>query len=864
MGDPALVPYPKKLEKTGIRYRLTASQANAVLVVSDTAGIQGENAARFIAGEVLAIAGIALPIIRASALRGSGTTWGFPGGGSSFETAVVLAGREDVSLLQSLGVDGDGAGGLGPAWELEPKEQGYSIRCLGGAIVCVAHDSDGLMAAAATIVQMLEFRDGALACDGMNVDDWPDIPYRGAWVWTQNFLHIEDRERIIAFLRWCAAHKLNYLLFHYDGGGEGVPFPRALPVQEDWRIDRFNDTIELAQSYGIKASLVMPHFLQNWQGILGLSDDEKREGFREGNEVLCPSLDTTFSVYRELISVCLTIFPKLDGLWFHVSEAWACSCSECEAKGGFLAVESSFHARVFEYARALRPGLDIGLWRGHTPLARYNEPDYVILCPWRYQNGEENLVVLSRNGCPVDDEQLFRTPNPKAFTMNSMGFPGIPYEYEPISEIARINRLCWEKGCSYVFPMWVSSLVFFTDGCLGARAACAEFSWNARGEVSDHRERFCRRTYGEGFLELAVEAHRFIEGYTVGMLNNFWGLLGTPGWSVVELVFSKPDYGKDFLEDSGAGFRDLLAKCLTAAERIRAYPDADEVLAKLERLERTLRFWHHGGAEYLLNVVKGAEFLKGAMIYHHNFGDTGRAQNYLDQARGRFGDALQVLVSAYAEAGYTEDAFDSPEWRRTLVLGGYTISQERLWISDLVKALETDPYGTPAPCAAKVVQYRIPFPLDYNRRNLVAPPSTRLPLRGISMPGQGPEESRVAEQLLTSRAPATWLSSPETGWPVVITVDFGQIRYVNGVCLIQAHANVEDMTRGYEIELSSDGKSWEVVASNSLLPISGAVQTTKFPPRVAQAMRIRLVSSHGGDKGRVGIAGLGAYQPWLE
>ena len=104
--------------------------------------------------------------------------------------------------------------------------------------------------------------------------------------------------------------------------------------------------------------------------------------------------------------------------------------------------------------------------------------------------------------------------------------------------------------------------------------------------------------------------------------------------------------------------------------------------------------------------------------------------------------------------------------------------------------------------------------------------------------------------------PNCWFCRDGATLPQVVTLTFEQPRQIERVKVVQADWVADHYrSRGFHVEVSSDGQSWTQVAEGSLKsPDAGEFTEVAFTPVTAAALRIVITSSYNSDGRPAGLA----------
>ena len=266
---------------------------------------------------------------------------------------------------------------------------GYRIS-VGNEIRLTAADSTGMNHAFATLLQLIERRDGKLFLPECEIEDAPDSEWRGVMLDVVRRYH--NPKYLFAVADLCWFYKLNRFQLHLTAD-QGVRFPfKSVPKavsEEYYTEEELTELNTYCKERGIVLvpELDMPGhftaFAAAYPELFGVTDQEGTI-----QKIMCAH-EPAFAALREMLAEIARVFP--DSPWIHIggdeaeTHSWSTSPqTQGYCKDNGLTDAAALYAHCV--ARAAKTVLDMGrvpvVWEGFAE--QYNDviPKETLVFAW--------------------------------------------------------------------------------------------------------------------------------------------------------------------------------------------------------------------------------------------------------------------------------------------------------------------------------------------------------------------------------------------------------------------------------------------------------------------------------------------------
>jgi len=336
----------------------------------------------------------------------------------------------------------EGKGGIEILYDdtLTKLEQ-YTIDASGDVVTVRTAGSDGLAAAFATLLQMIEKEDGVYTVPAAVIDDWAECNYRGLMLDLARQKHTMDQ--VLKFADMCFFYKVKHLHLHFiDSQSYTLPsdaFPR-LPT-EGWMYTK-EEIANLVKYADDREIIIIPEFEapgHSAQLILAepehfASTDNPRDG------IICAGKPGVFDKLDALIGEMCDMFPSSPYIHIGGDEAAISMWDRCSDCRRYMAENNISGVREL-YTHFICKMTDMVFKRGRIPMAWEGFP-------------KEGTEAISRDLIVFGWESYYHM----AYDLVEEGFDIINASWEPMYITKRENRQWTEydvlKWDVYSFINW--------------------------------------------------------------------------------------------------------------------------------------------------------------------------------------------------------------------------------------------------------------------------------------------------------------------------------------------------------------------------------------------------------------------------
>ena len=293
-----------------------------------------------------------------------------------------------------------------------------------------AADTEGILYALATVLQLTDVSLGQLKIQTVTVRDWPEKDYRSLMVDLSRQWHPFDK--LLKFVDICFFFKVKYLHLHFIDGLRYTLPSRVLPNLPTEGTHYSFEQIEILNAYARDRGIILvpeyecpghsyqciekyPDIFSDHAGgkALGSVLNEEGEIVRHRN-VICPSSQASVEATKALLKEMAEMFP--DSPYIHIGgdEAdvsfWN-ECDDCrrymEEQGleGVHELYSEYVGRIAAYVLSL--GRTPIVWEGFPKKGHERIPKETIVVAWEsyyhmaYDLLEEGFRVINASWSPL-------------------------------------------------------------------------------------------------------------------------------------------------------------------------------------------------------------------------------------------------------------------------------------------------------------------------------------------------------------------------------------------------------------------------------------------------------------------------------
>lgn len=371
----------------------------------------------------------------------------------------------------------------------------YTIDCGETVRVC-ASDNEGILYALASLLQLIEVKDGHIVMPRMCVEDYPDKEYRAFMIDLSRQWH--PFEKLLRYVDICFLYKIKYLQLHFiDTNIYSLPskvLPKLPTPSKHYSFEEIRRLNDYAKARGI---VLIPEyecpghgrvFYNSYPEIFGNHFDKEMGDFRynEGglkipvNDLICAGSEVCMQANKDLLKEISDMFP--DSPYLHIGgdeanvQLWE-ECSECKAYmeanqiDGCYDLYCDFVARIAEYVFSL--GKTPIVWEGFPASGAHRIPKDTIVVAWEsLYNLPQSLLDSGFRIINASWKPLYIVPPTYNAIPNARG----DCRWDAL-DIMRWNVYNWQNwnplSASYLNPITVQE----TDQVLGSMMCSWEMTY---------------------------------------------------------------------------------------------------------------------------------------------------------------------------------------------------------------------------------------------------------------------------------------------------------------------------------------------------------------------------------------------------
>ncbi len=381
--------------------------------------------------------------------------------------------------------------------------QGYTLAAGPDGIKVAAGGEDGLFFATRSILRLITSDKGDLRVPGLEITDWPDIPYRAAHYDTKH--HQDTAEYVRAFIRDLADYKYNLLIWEWEDkflypSHPEIGAPGAFTTAEMQEFTRYARKYHI-QIVPLVQGLGHVSFILKWPQFAHLRE------IPASNWEFCPLKDGSYELLFDLWKDAIAATPGSEFIHmgtdetYELGEGVKCGCAAKAAEIGRRGLMLTFVNRCTKFLQG--QGRRVMSWGGEYIAGDKQQPVKGLITA--EFSADPEIARASRDaGYPA----WVYDPN-----------PGIEHLFLPYLYTLRDNGQrtvgCLEKSYRTVAPAARSGLfegmvnTSWDDSGLHnlvwmlSWVNSAEYSWNGSAPGTDELlERFFAGRYGPGASDL--------------------------------------------------------------------------------------------------------------------------------------------------------------------------------------------------------------------------------------------------------------------------------------------------------------------------------------------------------------------------
>lgn len=298
---------------------------------------------------------------------------------------------------------GDGGIKLSYDSSLAPKSYRFDSR---DGVILSASDSEGILYAIATFLQVVAFEGGEMSVERALIEDYPDKDYRSIMVDLSREWHAAST--LYKYVDVCFMLKVKYLHLHFiDSQRYTLPskvFPRVTEGSRFYTYEQLESIRKYATSRGIiivpefevpgHASVLTTKYPDVFANSLGGEDGCCEFVTEEGvvvkaHSVVCAGSEKTHEGVRKFIEELCEMFPESP--YIHIGgdeaniKAWR-YCSVCKEYMEKHGIEDEYELYSDFVGRVAQMVLDMGktpiVWEGFPKKGAHRVPKETIVCAW--------------------------------------------------------------------------------------------------------------------------------------------------------------------------------------------------------------------------------------------------------------------------------------------------------------------------------------------------------------------------------------------------------------------------------------------------------------------------------------------------
>ena len=305
----------------------------------------------------------------------------------------------------TLGV-GNGKGGILLQKMEELRPDGYRFRAEGDAVTLLASTVQGMLYAVATALQLLTPDGDFVSCPAVEIEDYPDKPYRALMVDVQNAFR--PVRTIRKYIDVCFLYKISYLHLHFlDNAAYTLPSKVLPKLPTVGRSYTFEDIAEINRYAKERGVTIIPEFevpghakcFTRAYPEIFLNQTEKGETAAamrseigtviSSEDVICVGSERADQVLRALLAEVCEMFP--DSPYIHIGGdeanalAWE-HCPVCQRYRKARRLNDTGELYSEFVGRMAQTVIDLGrtpvVWEGFPARGAHLVPKQTIVCSW--------------------------------------------------------------------------------------------------------------------------------------------------------------------------------------------------------------------------------------------------------------------------------------------------------------------------------------------------------------------------------------------------------------------------------------------------------------------------------------------------
>ncbi|MGC9348845.1 MAG: beta-N-acetylhexosaminidase [Anaerolineae bacterium] len=212
-------------------------------------------------------------------------------------------------------------------------EQGYRLTVDSSSVTVAAIGEAGLFYGTRTLLQLLQSAEGGRSVPGVEILDWPDIPYRAAHYDTKH--HQDKAEYVQKFIRDLADYKINMLVWEWEDKFAYRSHPE-IGAPGAFTIEEMQAFTEYARRYHVQLvplvqGLGHASYILKWPAHAHLRE------IPASNWEFCPLKDGTYDLLLDLWDEAIEATPGSEFIHIGTDETYELGLGEacgCKAMAG--------------------------------------------------------------------------------------------------------------------------------------------------------------------------------------------------------------------------------------------------------------------------------------------------------------------------------------------------------------------------------------------------------------------------------------------------------------------------------------------------------------------------------------------------
>ena len=423
-------------------------------------------------------------------------------------------------------------GGIELVQDTALAQGSYVVEAKDG-IKAYAPDTDGILYALATLLQLINFENGNLVISQLHIEDYPDKGYRSLMVDLSREWH--PFHRVLKYVDVCFYLKIKHLHLHFiDNQRYTLPsqvLPKLPTEKEHYTWDQIRELNAYAKDRGI---IIVPEyecpgharrFVETYPEIFAdrFNGQVQSDVYTESGEkvavkdIMCATGEASMDANKALLKEIADMFP--DSPYIHIGgdEANIGLWNQCEVCTRYMKehgiadeyeLYSEFVGKIASYVLSL--GRTPIVWEGFPRKGHERVPKETVVIAWEshyhmaYELLEEGFKIINASW-----EPLYIVPSFKerwnAFDILKWNV----YRWQhwwPKSE-ARLNPIsvhATDRVLGAILCSWQQTYEQEINAIMENLAAMSERTWNVRRLVSDEE-------YNEMFQSQRLKFARFLQ-----------------------------------------------------------------------------------------------------------------------------------------------------------------------------------------------------------------------------------------------------------------------------------------------------------------------------------------------------------------